>query len=133
MDILTALFLSVSIYYQLPPQLLSSVCYVETKHDAQAIHIDDGSSDSLGVCQLKLATAQGLGFKGTAQELMLPKNNILYAGKYLAYQIKRHNGNTTKAIISYNRGNAKGLTRTEYSDRVIKQWEVAFNEYRNAR
>jgi soluble lytic murein transglycosylase-like protein len=36
--------------------------------------------------------------------------------------MKRYNGNVTKAIIAYNRGNAKDLIRTEYSDKVISQW-----------
>ncbi len=107
----------------LPANLLNSLCWVESKHNIAAIHHDDGNSDSVGICQIKLATAKSLGFIGTQKQLMGAKINIKYAAKFLAYQIKRYNGNVTKGIIAYNRGNAKGLTATKYSDKVLKQWK----------
>ena len=116
--LLFTLFLNASIQYTLPPQLLESVCFVETKWDVKAVHPHDGKGDSLGICQVKLATAQMLGFKGTAAQLMVPSTNIRYAAKYLRHQLNRYNGDVTKAIIAYNRGNARGLTSTQYSDKV---------------
>ncbi len=116
-----SIFLTTSIQMNLPPNLLSSLCYVESKHDIAAIHHDDGNSDSLGICQIKHDTAKWLGFKGSKEELMRPDINIKYAGLYLRYQIKRYNS-VSKAVISYNRGNAKGLTTTNYQARVFKQW-----------
>lgn len=122
MTTITALFIAASANYNLPPGLLSSLCYVESTHNVNAIHEDDGSTDSLGICQLKYATAQFLGFEGTEEQLMEPSENIYYAAAYLAHQLRRYNGDITKAIISYNRGSAGLLTRTEYSDKIIKQW-----------
>ena len=122
--ILALLFTAATNTFHLPPGLISSVCYVETKHDVNAIHHDDGGSDSLGICQIKLATAKDLGFDGTEKELMVPSVNIFYAAKYLARQHKRYDGNPVKAVIAYNRGNAKMLTATSYSDKVLKQWEA---------
>lgn len=119
---LASLFMFYSQAYNLPPNLLSSVCYVESKHDIMALHHDDGGEDSLGICQVKHSTSKWLGFKGTAQQLMIPATNIKYAALYLSRQMKRYKGNITKAVISYNRGNAKGLTRTKYSDIVLKKW-----------
>jgi soluble lytic murein transglycosylase-like protein len=107
----------------LPANLLESLCYVESTHNVAAVHIDDGNSSSLGICQVKLETARWLGFKGTAKELMEPKTNIDYAAKYLKYQINRY-GKVNKAIIAYNRGNANGLTTSKYQDKVLKQWRV---------
>ena len=101
--------------------MLESVCWVESKHKITAIHKNDGDSDSLGVCQIKLKTAKWLGFKGNSEELMDPENNIKYAGKYLAKQINRYKGNTKKAVIAYNRGNAKELTVSNYQVKVFKQ------------
>lgn len=122
MTTLTALFLSTSLQFNLPTELLSSLCYVESHHKVDAIHHDDGHSDSLGVCQIKHKTAQWLGFKGTIKDLMDPKTNVHYAGKYLSYQIKRYKGDIIKAVIAYNMGNAKNLTSTTYSTKVIKEW-----------
>ncbi len=121
---LSAIFLSISTYYSLPPNLLSSICYIESTHNIKAIHHDDGSGDSLGVCQIKLSTAQDLGFKGTAEQLMVPATNIKYAGKYLKSQIKRYDGNVKKAVIAYNLGHAGQLTYTKYQDKVYKYWRI---------
>lgn len=107
--------------YHLPTKLLESVCYIESKYDVKAVHHDDGGEDSLGVCQIKLSTAKWLGFKGNRRQLMSPSVNIEYAARYLRRQLDRYK-NVTKAIISYNRGNAKHLTRTKYSDKVKKKW-----------
>ena len=120
--LLTKLFLAASLQYGLPSGLLSSLCYVESKHDIQAFHKDDGHSNSVGVCQIKLQTAKHLGFKGTEKQLMIPQNNIKYAAKYLSHQIKRYNGNLTYGIISYNMGSRKNFTNTKYSIKVNKQW-----------
>lgn len=107
--------------HQLPDNLLSSICYIESKHLVDAIHTDDGNSDSLGICQLKLDTAQWLGFEGDEDDLMKPFNNVEYAARYLSYQLNRYN-DISRAIVAYNRGNAKGLTTSSYSDKVFKEW-----------
>lgn len=119
-----ALFILVSMQMNLPPDLLSSLCYVESKHDIAAVHVDDGATNSLGICQIKLETARELGFKGSEKQLMDPKTNIYYAGAYLAYQMNRYQGDMTKAVISYNLGHAKHLTNTSYQVKVFKQWGV---------
>lgn len=125
---IASLFLSTTLTFHLPSNLLSSLCFVESAHKPNAIHKDDGNSNSLGICQIKLATAKDLGFKGTEQELMNPKTNIHYAGKYLKHQIIRYKGSTIKAIIAYNRGNAGTLIKTKYSSKVINTWRAKNNE-----
>lgn len=122
MNTLTALFITISVKYGLPPKILSSLCYVESKHKITAIHRDDGGADSLGVCQVKLATAKWLGFKGSAKDLMLPKNNIKYAAKYLKHNIDRY-GTLEKGVIAYNLGHAGKLTTTKYQRKVFKKWQ----------
>lgn len=128
--LLITLFVSMSSAYKLPPKLLEAICYTESKFDVTAVHHDDGRGDSLGVCQIKYDTAKLMGFKGTPEQLMYPPNNIKYAAAYLRHQITRYQGNTTQAIIAYNRGNitskvdGKHLTKTEYSDKVLKRWET---------
>lgn len=114
-------FALITAQYNLPPNLLSSLCYVESHHKVSAIHHDDGGADSLGICQIKLKTAKNMGFKGTAKQLMDPKMNIKYAGKYLRHQINRYHS-IPIAVIAYNRGSAKGLTVSKYQIKVYKQW-----------
>ena len=121
-----ALFLLTSLQIHLPPNLLSSVCWVESKHVATAIHKDDGNSDSLGICQIKYKTAKEMGFKGRAKDLFNARINIQFAAKFLSFQMKRYHGNINKALVAYNRGNAKGLQRSAYSDKVTNQWR-SFN------
>jgi soluble lytic murein transglycosylase-like protein len=121
MDITTAFFL-VTLQFHLPQGLLSSLCYVESKHNPIAVHIDDGDGNSLGICQVKWSTARWLGFKGTEQDLMDPSTNIYYAGKYLAKQLQRYPNEINKAVIAYNQGHAN-LTTTKYQVRVFNTWE----------
>jgi soluble lytic murein transglycosylase-like protein len=122
MNTITLLFILTSIKYSLPPGLLKSLCYIESKHDPSVININDGGSDSIGICQVKLKTAKWLGFKGNEKDLLKPENNIEYAGKYLKYQIERYDS-LSKGVIAYNRGNSKGLTNSIYLDKVINQWK----------
>ncbi len=112
--------------FGLQPKLLSSLCWVESKHVITAIHKDDGTSNSVGICQIKLKTAKWLGFKGTEKQLMNPETNIYYAAAFLSYQQHRYNS-ITKAVIAYNIGNAKGLTSTKYSVKVLTRWRTEFN------
>ena len=122
--LLSHLFIAATIKYGLPANLLSSICYVESKHLVTAIHKDDGGQDSLGICQIHASTARMMGFKGTNKQLMLPQNNIRLAAAYLAHQLKRYHGDVVSAVISYNRGSTKHLLTTSYSVKVIKQWRT---------
>ncbi len=125
---LAALFLTVSQTYNLPPGLLSALCYVESGHDVRALHLDDNGSPSIGVCQVKLSTARLLGFKGSESDLRDPKLNVRVAGQYLSYQLLRYNRNVHKAVSAYNAGtwtvNAQGHTRNvKYVNKVLRRWE----------
>lgn len=108
----------------LPIGLIESVCWVESKYQVDAVHKNDGRSDSFGVCQIKPIAAKQVGFKGSAKDLMKPEVNIKYAAKYLKYNIERYNGNITKGLIAYNRGNARGLETTEYSKKVMEKFAL---------
>jgi len=119
---LTFLFLIYSAQYDLPANLLESLCYVESKHKTNAVHKHDGNGNSIGICQIKLKTAQHMGFKGTEKQLLDPKINIEYAAKYLSHQIKRYNGSIKKGVIAYNMGSARNLTSSKYQYNVYKQW-----------
>lgn len=120
---LAVIFTTLSIQNSLPPKLLQSVCWIESKHKITAVHKDDGGEDSVGICQLHYSTAKWLGFKGSEKELYDPKINIRYAAKYLKYNLKRYKGNLHKAITAYNRGNARSLLKSKYSEKVMKKYQ----------
>ena len=120
------LFILYSAQFNLPDGLLSSLCYVESGHNIEAVHLADGNGNSIGACQIKLKTARFMGFRGTEKQLMRPDVNIYYAAWYLRYQINRYRS-VRKGVIAYNIGNAKGLTTSEYQIKVFKQWRT--NEY----
>jgi soluble lytic murein transglycosylase-like protein len=54
--------------------------------------------------QIKLATARGLGYTGTAQGLLDPDTNLTYAVKYLAGAYRAANGNPDRAVSYYAGG-----------------------------
>lgn len=118
----SALFVAASLAAGLPQGLLESVCFIESGHDARAIHHHDGNGTSYGICQVKYRTAQHLGFKGKPQELMNPEVNIEYAARYLAKQLKRYNGNYVRALVSYNRGHSEGDSGSSYSSKVLNYY-----------
>ena len=121
------MYSALSINVELPPGLLSAVCYVESRHKHKAINLNDGGEDSLGVCQIKLNTARLVGFKGTNKQLMHPTTNALYAAKYLKKQLLRYNNDPRKAVAAYNAGkvryNKDGLIMNRlYVAKVFKAW-----------
>lgn len=128
MDLIILAFMGVTANFNLPPSLLSSLCYVESNHRVSAIHIDDGRENSIGICQLHTSTARMLGFKGTEKELMNPKTNIYYAGKFLRKNLDRYKGDIVKAVAAYNSGTYKeknGLAFNQnYVTLVFKAWSA---------
>jgi hypothetical protein len=120
-SVLALVFSTYANTFALPPGLLESVCYVESKHEVAAYHPADGHSPSIGVCQVKLDTARSMGFVGGETDLMEPTANVFFAAKYLRYQIDRYDS-VERGVVAYNRGNATGLRDTQYSAKVMKQW-----------
>jgi soluble lytic murein transglycosylase-like protein len=120
---LTTIFTAVSLQFGLPQGLLNSVCFVESSNNPNVVHYHDGKGASYGLCQIKLTSARLVGFKGTKEDLMSPKTNIYYAGKYLQHQVIRYQS-LRRGVIAYNLGHAGVLTSTKYQAKVYKQWGV---------
>lgn len=120
-------FVMASQAFNLPPGLLSALCYVESGHRPQALHAHDGGSSSIGVCQIKMATAKTVGFYGTVKDLKAPQTNIYYSAKYLKRQLSRYDNDPIKAVAAYNAGthrvNKKGLVMNrKYVTKVFTAW-----------
>src|SRR5437588_7758185 len=63
-----------------------------------------GRGGAIGMMQIKLATARGLGYTGTAEGLRDPNTNLTYAVKYLAGAYRAANGDHNRAVSYYASG-----------------------------
>lgn len=88
-----------------PISLLLAICSHESGGlKTNPLNPNDKGTPSYGVCQVKSGTAQMLGYKGTEEELMVPKTNITVAAKYLKKQLERYDNDWCKAAAAYNAG-----------------------------
>src|ERR1700704_4379170 len=62
------------------------------------------SRGNIGLMQIKLGTARGLGYTGTAEGLRDPGTNLTYAVKYLAGAYRAANGDHKRAMRYYASG-----------------------------
>lgn len=63
-----------------------------------------GRGGTIGLMQIKLATARGLGYTGDAAGLRDPNTNLTYAVKYLAGAYRAANGDHRRAMAYYAGG-----------------------------
>lgn len=129
---LSILLLTTAVLEGVPPNLLLAICEIESGLKPHVTAVKDGGSDSHGLCQIKLSTAEQMGYKGDRKSLYTPEINAKYAAKYLKYQLDRY-GNIPHAVAAYNSGtlnlNPKGEIRNlKYVKKVIKTY-VSY-EYR---
>lgn len=87
-----------------PALLLAAICFVESSHRDHVTNPDDGGSSSIGLCQIKLATAQMMGYTGTVEGLYDGMTNAKWAAKYIKWQLKRYGGRWDDAAAAYNAG-----------------------------
>jgi len=83
-----------------PEALVHRVIVRESRYQPHLI----GRGGTIGLMQIKLATARGLGYTGTAEGLRDPNTNLTYAVKYLAGAYRAANGNSNRAVSYYASG-----------------------------
>ena len=84
----------------LPPALVHRVIMRESRYNPSLV----GRGGTIGLMQIKLATARGLGYTGTAEGLRDPDTNLTYAVKYLAGAYRAADGNHDRAVGYYASG-----------------------------
>ncbi|MBR0697190.1 lytic transglycosylase domain-containing protein [Bradyrhizobium lablabi] len=77
-----------------PEELVHRVIVRESKYHPQLI----GRGGTIGLMQIKLATARGLGYSGTAEGLRDPETNLKYGVQYLAGAYRAANGDPNRAV-----------------------------------
>ena len=85
---------------QVPEALVHRVIVRESKYHPDLI----GHGGTIGLMQIKLATARGVGYRGDAEGLRDPDTNLAYGVKYLAGAYRAANGDHDRAVALYARG-----------------------------
>jgi soluble lytic murein transglycosylase-like protein len=83
-----------------PEALVHRVIVRESRYQAHLI----GHGGTIGLMQIKLATARGVGYTGDAAGLRDPDTNLTYAVRYLAGAYRAANGDHARAIRYYAGG-----------------------------
>jgi soluble lytic murein transglycosylase-like protein len=83
-----------------PEHLVHRVIMRESKYQPELI----GRGGTIGMMQIKLATARGMGFTGTAEDLRDPDVNLTWAVKYLAGAWRAAAGDSDRAVRNYAAG-----------------------------
>ncbi len=83
-----------------PEVLVHRVIVRESRYRPDLI----GRGGTIGLMQIKLATARGLGYTGDAAGLRDPDTNVLYGVKYLAGAYRVANGDHDRAMHYYASG-----------------------------
>lgn len=100
--------------------LLLAICVQESNLNPHAHLPVDGKTPTYGICQIKLETAEMIGFDGDSKEIMKPEVNALWAGKYLKYQLDRYDDNACKAVAAYNAGSYNESKKVPGKPRNLK-------------
>ncbi|KJC38159.1 lytic transglycosylase [Bradyrhizobium sp. LTSP849] len=102
-----------------PEALVHRVIMRESRYQPQLI----GHGGTIGLMQIKLATARGLGYTGDAAGLRDPDTNLTYAVKYLAGAYHAANGDHARAIHYYAGGYyyAAKRQRQETTQQTVQQ------------
>ena len=83
-----------------PVELVHRVIVRESRYRPGLV----GRGGAIGMMQIKLATARGLGYTGSAEGLRDPDTNLTYAVKYLAGAYRAANGDQNGAVSYYAGG-----------------------------
>jgi soluble lytic murein transglycosylase-like protein len=83
-----------------PEALVHRVIVRESRYQPGLV----GRGGTIGLMQIKLATARSLGYTGDAAGLRDPETNLTYAVKYLAGAYRAANGDHNRAVQYYAAG-----------------------------
>ena len=110
-----------------PEALVHRVIVRESKYQPHLV----GRGGTIGMMQIKLATARGMGYTGDAAGLRDPNTNLTYAVKYLAGAYRAANGDANRAVAYYAGGyyfaakrQRLAGSRHEHATRADGMWDA---------
>ena len=83
-----------------PESLVRRVILSESRYNPRAV----GRGGTMGLMQIKHATARALGYAGSASGLLEPDTNLTYAVRYLAGAYRAAHGNADRAVAYFRSG-----------------------------
>jgi soluble lytic murein transglycosylase-like protein len=96
----------------IPESLIHRVIVRESKYRQDLV----GSCGCIGLMQIKLGTARGLGYTGDAQGLHDPNTNLTYGVRYLAGAYRAARGDHDRAVLYFARGYYEEAKRQRLAD-----------------
>jgi soluble lytic murein transglycosylase-like protein len=106
-----------------PEALVHRVIVRESRYRAHLV----GHGGTIGLMQIKLATARGLGYAGDAEGLRDPDTNLAYGIKYLAGAYRAANGDHDRAMHYYASGYYEVAKRARFERVVVGGLEPSGN------
>jgi soluble lytic murein transglycosylase-like protein len=102
-----------------PEVLVHRVIMRESRYQPHLV----GRGGTIGLMQIKLATARGVGYTGDAAGLRDPNTNLTYAVKYLAGAYRAANGDHARAVRYFAGGYyyAAKRQRQEQQQAIVQQ------------
>jgi soluble lytic murein transglycosylase-like protein len=95
----------------LPEALVHRVIVRESRYQPRLV----GRGGTIGLMQIKLSTARGLGYTGDAEGLRDPNTNLTYAVRYLAGAYRAANGDHNRAVAYYASGYYQAAKRQRFA------------------
>ena len=89
----------------LPVLLAQAVVSKESRGNPRAT-----GNGTIGLMQIKLATAQGIGYLGTVNALYDPGTNLTWGMRYLGRAYQDAGGDICGTVVRYKTGHAAGLS-----------------------
>jgi soluble lytic murein transglycosylase-like protein len=108
---------------RVPEALVHRVILRESKYQPQLV----GHGGTIGLMQIKLATAKGLGYGGDAAGLRDPNTNLTYGVKYLAGAYRAADGNHELAVHYFAAGYYEAAKRLRRELAEGKRLEASGN------
>jgi len=89
-----------AVQHGVPLELANAVVRVESNYDPRLT----GRGATMGLMQIKHGTARGMGFKGSARDLLEPATNLEWGMRYLAGARKLAKGDLCGTVLRYQYG-----------------------------
>ncbi|MGD9847167.1 MAG: lytic transglycosylase domain-containing protein, partial [Variibacter sp.] len=99
-DDIVILVENTAVAHGIPLELAHAVVRIESNYNPSLT----GRGGTLGLMQIKYATARGIGYSGSAQALLDPIVNLEWGMRYLAGARKLAKGNLCGTILRYQAG-----------------------------
>jgi soluble lytic murein transglycosylase-like protein len=109
-----------------PEALVHRVIVRESRYQPHLV----GRGGTIGLMQIKLATARSLGYTGSAEGLRDPDTNLTYAVRYLAGAYRAANGNHARAVAYYAGGYYYAAKRQRFAHGPHPEAEFASAPWR---